>query len=211
MKDEEAEISLFDIAEWFWSFKWLMLACAIVAIAWIALAWQNVKATPPSFNVNLQIFSGGTPVRTPEEISDILAAKLDVPGVERLSAPAANPLHYRAADMEKAEAVQSQVDAIVKDMLAEVSAQQDELQRLLTINETALPQYLEAKSFVESVTSGLISPVVTEISSADTSTTSKITSLVLPVVVCGFVFLLIAGTISFIREWKQRHQVAAPR
>lgn len=204
MSDDRAEISLFDIVIWLWSYRWLALACTALALGWTGLMWQNVKAPTPSYEVKLQIFSGGTPVRARDEIADIFAAGLSRPGLNLLSSPSTNPVILQTTDSQLANRVEADVEQLVHALMAEVRAQEAELKRLLPVNENALPIYLKTKAFVEGVNSGLIPPVVTTVSLAAVSQRSSQIALIIPVIVSGFLFLLMAGAVTFSREWKKR-------
>ncbi|WIY52394.1 hypothetical protein O9Z70_13120 [Devosia sp. YIM 151766] len=209
MTEDNSEISLFDVADWLWSFRWLMLVCAAIGIVSAFVAWQNSSSTPaPSYEIKLQIFSGGTPVRGPGEIADILVAGLDDPRLELISAPAANPVIFRTGDSQLAGSLRAEIAALTDAMMAEVKTQETELERLLPANENALPLYLETKAFIEGVNSGLVSPIVTTVTASTASERSRLPALFLPVMASGLAFLLIAGAISFAREWKRRREPA---
>lgn len=171
------------------------------------MTWQNAKPPAPSFEIKLQIFSGGTPVRGPEEIADILVAGLKDPKLTLVSAPSANPVVFQTSDSQVANSVEVEVAALSEAMLAEVSAQEAELERLLPANENALPQYLRAKSFIEGVNSGLVLPIVTTVTPDSTSGPSRVATLLIPVMASGFLFLVIAGAVSFVRAWKRRREL----
>jgi hypothetical protein len=206
MTENDAEISLFQVADWLWSFRWLMLACAIGAIGWAGVAWQN-NSPATSFDIKLQIFSGGTPVRRPDEIADILVAGLGKPGLQLVSSPAQNPVIFRASDGQLANSIEEDVAGLTDAMMIEVREQQTELVRLLPTNETALPHFLRTKAFIEGVNSGLIAPVLTTVSSSEATARSRANVVLLPIVVCGLLFFLTAGAISFGRTWKKRREV----
>lgn len=205
MESDHSDTSLFDMADWLWSFRWLMLACLAIAIGWMLWAWQNAKDPAPFYEVKLQIFSGGTPVRGPAEIADILVDGIKTANLELVSAPGSNPVIYRTSDSQMANRVEVDVAPVTAALLAEVVSQQSELSRLLRTNENALPQYLSTKSFIEGVKSGLITPVVTTVTLMEASERSRVVTLLVPAISSGFLFLLIAGGISFSREWK-RHR-----
>jgi uncharacterized protein involved in exopolysaccharide biosynthesis len=203
-EDVSEEISLFDIADWLWSFRWLMLVCLAIAIAGAALAWQNTKAPEPTYDVKLQIFSGGTPVRGPAEIADIVISGLEDEGLVLKSAQSANPIIFQTTDAQIAGRVEATIATLTDALIEEVRVQEVELGRLVQGNETALSQYLMAKSFIEGVRSGLIPLIETSIAPSTVSQQSRMLALLLPVLASGVLFFLVAGTVSFSREWKKR-------
>lgn len=204
MTDDRPEISIFDIADWLWSFRWLMLACAAIAIIWATLAWQTSKSAVQSYEVRLQIYSGGTPLRSPGEIADIVAAGLSIPMATLVSPPSANPVIFLTDDRQKAERIGAELAPLTEAMIAEAGALKIELERLLLTNENALPQYLKTKAFLEGVNSGIVPLIVTSVTPAAGSTRSLMRIILIPVLSCGCLFLLAAGATSFIVEWKKR-------
>lgn len=198
MTEDSSEISLFDMADWLWSFRWLMLACLAIAAGWALFAWQNIKDPAPLYEVKLQVFSGGTPVRGTAEIVDILVAQLEDPGLEQVSAPAANPVVYRTSDSQLASRVEAGAAPVTEALLEEVRSQETELKRLLRTNENALPLYLKTKAFIEGVNSGLVSLVMTTVITVTPNTASgrsRTLALLIPLMASGFLFLVIAGSV----------------
>lgn len=203
MMEKDSEKSLLEVADWIWSSRWLIVIYAIAAAGWVLLAWQN-NPSVTSFEIKLQIFSGGTPVRAPGEVADILVAGLAKPGLQLVSTSATNPVVFRTTNRQLADSVEEDVSGLVEDIMKEVSAQQIELARLLPTNNTALPQFLSTKAFIEGVNSGLISLVVTTISSSEASVRSRGNVVLLPLVVCSLLFFLTAGATTLGRHLKKR-------
>ncbi|WP_169196992.1 hypothetical protein [Devosia sp. MC1541] len=202
MTDDRPEISIFDVAEWLWSFRWLMLACAVAAVIWAAVAWQmSTRASAPAYEIKLQIFSGGTPGRPPGEVADILAAGLSDSELVLVSAPSANPVVFRTVDRQRADRVSAEVATLADAIISEARARESELERLLPTNENALPQYLSTKAFVDGVNSDLVPLIVTNVGPVAVSMRSPTQAILIPVLACGCLFLLIAGAITFVGEW----------
>lgn len=204
MQEDSSEISLFDLVDWLWSFRWFLLLCVAMALAGAALAWQSTRTLSPSYEVRVQIFSGGTPVRDPAEIADILIAGLKNDGLALVSAQSANPIIFQTADMRIVTQAKQTVETLTAAIIEEVRAQEIELGRLLQGNETALPLYLRAKSFNEGTSSGLIPLIVTSIGPGSVSERSRVMAVIMPVLASGVFFFLVAGTLSFVRQWKNR-------
>lgn len=198
------EISLFDVADWLWSFRWLMLACLAIALAGAALSWQGDKPTAAGYEIKLQIFSGGTPARTPGEIADILIAGLKNDDLVLVSAQAANPVIFRASDAETANRAVATAAALTDAVLGEIRQQEVELGHLLASSDAALPHYLTAKSFNEGVRSGLTPLVATSSAPSPTSQPGRLVGIIVPFLISGFAFVIIAGATSFARAWRER-------
>lgn len=180
-----------------------MLGCAVAAVIWAAVASQNTGQAAPAYEIKLQIFSGGTPVRPPGEIADILVVGLSGLGLELVSAPSTNPVIFRTGDRQLADGVEAEVITLTKAMIAETSARERELERLLKSNENALPEYLSSKAFLESVDSGLVQLIVTRVEPAAGGARSKMQAIVIPILACGCLFLLVAGAVTFVGEWRK--------
>lgn len=188
-----------------------MLILSIIGIGGSLALWSTSKPTQTSsYQVQLTVYSGGTPVRGVAEISDILAAGATADGALLTSKAGANPVLWTAPDRAVAGSVEANAAQVASRLVDEVKVRASDLETLLQTNENALQPYLSAKSYLEGVDTGLIVPVVATVTESTVVNRSGIVWAFLPLLISGVVFFVIAGTISFIASWrKHRAQKSA--
>jgi hypothetical protein len=220
----EKELDLFDIADWLWSFRWLALGMAAIALVWTVFALVGARGasaapaavTPPTYLLTINIYSSGTPVRAPADIADIYATRLSSESLRLASNPGAEPIIFTTTDRATAEAGLAAAEQIAEQLVADVRSQAAFLTRYKNedpLPEAAATQYIRSIAFLEGLQSGLFdlaSATVTEhvraeVADNESQTNSNmLTRLLMPWIFCGFAFLAIAGSVSFANEWQKR-------
>lgn len=208
----DGELSPFDIADWFWSFRWLAVALLLLAAIWTAVLFWTERSSSSgeerAHNVVISIYAGGTPVRSVSEIVGIYRIRLVSPGRTLTSVPGADPLVLHAERKSLADAAVTESNQLAEQLVAEVQAQTDTLGPYMqreVVPEAIAGQYIRNISFLSGVEAGLVqvsSPAVEAVTSAQYA--GMEVRLVLPWITCGVLFLALAGAISFVSKWRTR-------
>jgi hypothetical protein len=206
MEENGQQISYFDIADWLWSFRWMMLAFAMLAVAWGSAVWFNFKALPPHYEIKAQVFSGGTPIRGTGEIADIIVAGLENPKLTLVSAPTASPVIFQTSELGLATEAEARIATIRDALVAEVRDQTVELEGLLPASEAARLQIFKARAFVAGIDSGLVPLIDTVVATRAVPPFNPLPAFFTAALSCAILFLLTAGTVTFVRAWKDRRQ-----
>lgn len=207
---DASELSPFAIADWLWSFRWLAVTLLACAAVWTAvLFWTEGNGGlvgAPGYNVVIDVYSGGTPVRSASEIVDIYRARMVKAGRFVTSAAGANPIVLQAHSKTLADAAVAESSQLAEQLVAEVKAQTGALATFTqreVVPDFVAKQYIVNTSFVSGVEAGLI-----QVSRAGVEQVTSTRSagaglrLLLPWITCGVLFLVLAGVTSFVSKWR---------
>ncbi|MDV3253786.1 hypothetical protein DevBK_20795 [Devosia sp. BK] len=218
MKQEQ--FSIYDVAEWFWSFRWLIIGLLALAGIWTAVLVVTTPSQPvaePTSEVQLRVkvLASGTPLRSAEQISDIVSSALDGDEVKMTSISPTTTMLFTARTMADAEAIMDklqQIDtALETEVRQRVQLLANEESRVLQSTEFAASQYLGAVTFVGGIDAGLIKIVDAYLEKQPGSAANAVpvrvflSRLILPWAFAGAVFVVVTGVMTFARGWK-RHR-----
>ncbi|MET3926357.1 hypothetical protein [Devosia sp. 2618] len=198
----EQEVSLYDLADWAWSYRFLALVFVVIGIAGAVAAWAVPNVATPSYRASFTIYTAGTPVRTAAEIAEILAGQLSDTAAIITSDPGANPVtaEMSSSGNDTAASTAANVEA---SLVAEVQERQSVTLPLISGTEGALELNLTADSFLAAHRDGLIKLIQPEFS--EQSPGRSIRDSIIIIVASGALFFLIAGMHSFWIHWR-RHR-----
>ena len=224
---QEKQLNQYDVADWIWSFRFLMLVLIVLAATWTAVvAMRSVSEEGDSsssfeakYELKVEIFSAGTPIRDAAEISDILGSNLQSKTLSRVSVQGASPVTFVAASEADAFQALEKIQGIEDQLYQEIQTQADMISSWLnkptSLTESASAQYLRDLAFLAGTNSDLIDllrPSVIEgipenILTNPASPGFNTGRFILPWAVAAFAFLIIAGTATFLKGW-HRHREA---
>jgi hypothetical protein len=210
------ELSPFDIADWLWSFRWLAGGLILLAAVWTAvLLWTSSSSgpsAPPSYQLVINLYTSGTPVRSVPEIAYIYEARLISPKLWLTSAPGANPVVLHSDSKALAEAAAIQAEEIGAELIAEVRNHMNALAPYMQrddVSEFVVGQFLKNMAFLQGADSGLTDISRTTINEFIPGRPDSRTNLLLPWLACGVAFLVLAGVVTFVSTWRTRRQRAS--
>jgi hypothetical protein len=218
---EVHHIGVFEVADWLWSWRWLALTMVILGAAGTVLMLQTGEAPAPlpdnhdqpEYEITLQVYAAGTPVRGLVEIADILGTKLQNDDAVLTSPWATLPVVFRANTREEAVRTVARAEEISDQLTAEVQGQADALEKFLDsrpVPDPAMSQFIRSLAFTQGIEDGLIDVVrgTVKLTRGDASSPFRSrTALIAPLVFAGLGFFLIAGGVTFARSWR-RHRLA---
>jgi hypothetical protein len=196
----DREISLFDVADWLWSYRVLAVLLALAGLTGAAAVWFFTPPATATFRTTVSVYSSGTPVRTATEITDILLGQLadSIPNV--VVGTAASPLMVDFVSTADVETARQTIDALEASLLAEVMKLQADTAPLVGTSEAALTLNLDAKAFIEGSNTGLIK--IVRVAVQELTAQRQLRTPIMVMVAAGFMFLALAGTHSFWTRWR---------
>lgn len=218
MKQEQ--LSIYDVAEWFWSFRWLIVGLFALASIWTAIL---VATSPPQpgadassgVQLRVKVLASGTPLRSAEQITDIVSSALNGDEVKMTSFSPATTMLFTAktsADADAAIAKVGQIEsALDKEVRQRIQLLAAERSRVLQSTEFAASQYLSAVTFVDGIDAGLAKIVDVSVEQQAGNAAKGVpvrvllSRLIIPWAFAAAVFVVATGLITFARGWK-RHR-----
>jgi hypothetical protein len=198
------ETTLFDIADWLWSFRLLALGALVLAALWTSLLVYSATGEPSKkLEMYVSVSASATPIRGVSEIADILATKLASNTISLASAHGANPVILWISDQKFLEEATAKVEEISNQLVADVASQTNLIRPYLdrdVVPDSLAVQYLRNVSFLEAQKTGLLDIATVQVK-AYNEPARDLKSLLIPGIICGLGFLGIAAAISFMRSW----------
>lgn len=206
---KSGEIGLFDIADWIWDFRWLVIGFITLALMWTGITfWTVIKAKPVSTNfvVTTTIYPSGTPVRNVPEIASILRSRLTAMSLRFTSALGDNPVVVNVPTSEAAEKVIAIAEALAEDLISDVQAEVNTLTPFMSndnVPNYIAAQYIKDVAFLagQSRLIRLLDPVISK-RPPDPVQPNRMQFL-MPWLLCGSAFFAIAGGVTFTKKWKE--------
>lgn len=205
---DREESSLYDALDWMWSFRWLALVSLLIGATISVVIWATTPPPATLHNVTIQIFSGGTSVRTPQEIADMYSSHLGNEQLHLLSGRTENPLIFQALSREQAELAISQISEISDQIIQEVQELASEIRPLINENDAAMEQYLRHRAFLRGVQAGLVHIAVATTSEGTEAARPRF-AWALPLMLSLVAYGVLAVLWSVWRGWSDRRRVQA--
>jgi hypothetical protein len=209
LRSAPGEITPFDIADWFWSFRWLAVSLLLCATVWTAvLFWaarDSNSNSQQSYELIIGLYSSGTPVRSVSAIADIYGARLVSTGLSLASTAGSNPVVLRANSQNEAEVAAVEADQIADQLVADVRSQVNSLAAYMQredVPEFIAGQYVRNISFLDGVETGLIEVSRTTVREVISPSSGLGIRVALPWIACGVIFFVLAGAVTFVSKWK---------
>lgn len=208
------EISIFEIADWLWSFRWLALTLMFFAAAWSsALIWSGSDSSPAAatYRVTSTIFPSGTHIRSASDIASILKERLNSVGVRVETTEGANPVIAAATSSQDAQLAIATAQELEEQLAADVQAQIDLLSRLIqddNASEFVSSQYVINVSLLDGIRGGLIKIIASSSEEVppQTSGPARGGRFLLPWALCFGAFIALALGITFAKQWRSHRE-----